>query len=181
MSRINYRGEGMQRRRDRLAKIKKGPGWFVYTGDAVATEYSPTPLLYGKQVPVLLENGMPAIDGSGRQIFEVAGSAVRDSVGRPMLGGPPKVTRHEIATYKLRGVSFPKGEPVRVDDEDLALKLRCLGKVIFEEVEPVQVEEAEGDELPPEPEPVAEAAPVPLPAVEQPKKRGGRPKKVAAE
>lgn len=127
------RGEDNARRKDRLKKLKKGPGTFVYVGGASDTAAIPTYLRMGARVPRLDAANMPITDGSGRQVYERAGAIVKDMKGQPVLGGPPKVEHIELETYDVRGVSFPKDEPVQVKDPTLALKLRCLSH--FEEVD----------------------------------------------
>lgn len=160
MPQILDREEGHQRRKDRLAKQKKGPGAFVYTGESVDTHWSPTPKLTGTRAPALAADGMPVVDAAGRQIYKPAGQIVTDERGIPVLGGVPKVERTPVESRIVRGVSFPKGKPVAVDAA-LALKLRCMAH--FEEVEAVQIE--------------TEPSPVSAEAEEEPAKRRGRPKK----
>lgn len=155
MPEIKDRGEGNAKRKERLAKQKKGSGTFVYNGEAVDTEWIPTIKLMGRQVPELNDAGMPVLDGSGRQMFKPAGTPVYDDKGQPMFGGPPKVVTHKIEVFKLRKMEFPAGKPVFVGDSALALKLRCMG--CFEEVE--HIDEAAKDS-----------------PAEAPKKRG-RPRK----
>lgn len=140
MAQILDRGEGNAKRRDRLKKIKKGDGTFVYDGSSVDTEWTPTPKLTGHKEATLDVHGMPVVDSSGRQAYKPAGRIVTDDSGRPVLGGIPKVTRHKIETRVVRGVSFPAGEPVKVGAE-LALKLRCMAH--FEEVAGDEPEEKE--------------------------------------
>jgi hypothetical protein len=141
------RGEGMARRRERLAQLKKGPGVFRYNGKAVDSESIPTPLRNGRNQPVFDGSGMPVVDSSGRQVYERAGTIVRDSKGQPVLGGQPKVKTIPIEVFKLWGVDFPAGEPVEISDPQLALKLRCLA--YFEELEAIDVaEEDDADEKP---------------------------------
>lgn len=129
---IIERGEGNARRRERLAQIKKGPGTFVFLGGH-DTEYTPTPMRTGKNVPVLDANGMPIVDGSGRQVFQPPNTIDHDEHGQPRLGGPPKVTRHKMDKFELRGVTFEKDKPTQVNDHALALKLRCMQS--FKEVD----------------------------------------------
>lgn len=136
----------------RLAQMKTGPGTFVYDGGHCVVEHEPTIKLVGKKEPVFDSDGAPMVDAQGRLIYKKAGRPALTPEGRPILGGVPKAKRIELSTYKLRGVEFPKGVPVDVDDEDLALKLRCLGAVR-------EIEEGEA------------AAP----------KKRGRPRKVEAE
>jgi len=128
------RGEGNATRRDRLAKLKHGPGVFVYDGGGFDTECIPTPKKHGKKTPVLSDDGMPVLDQSGRQVFERAGTLVRDMSGRPVLGGEPKVNRIPLEVLKVAGIALPTGEPVKVDDATVALKLRCMSLV--KEIEP---------------------------------------------
>jgi hypothetical protein len=133
MPQILDRDEEHKRRKDRLAKQKRGPGTFVYDGAACDTEWIATPMLKGQNVALMDASGMPVVDGAGRQMFEKANSHVTDSTGRPVMGGRPKVVTHKIEVYKLRGVEFPAGKPVKVENDSLALKLRCMAH--FTEVE----------------------------------------------
>lgn len=133
MPAIRDRGEGNAKRKDRLAKLKKGPGVFVYDGSAVDVEHIPTPLLTGKKVPELDGAGMPLVDGAGRQVFKRAGTPVRNDRGEIIMGGAPKVVRHPINVFEIHGFAFPKGEPIHVDNDQLALKLR--GMDCFTEVD----------------------------------------------
>jgi len=133
MPAIHERGEGNARRRERLAKLKKGPGVFVYDGEGYDTEAIPTPLLTGTKSPVFNAAGLPVMDASGRQIYEKSGRPVTAQDGTIVMGGVPKVRRIKIKTLKMRGLEFPEGKPVLVADEALALKLR--GMDVFEEVE----------------------------------------------
>ena len=142
---IRDRGEGNEKRKDRLAKLKKGPGVFVYDGLGFDVEAIPTVLKIGRNVPVLDSEGMPVVDDSGRQVFEKQGKIVRDSKGQPVLGGVPKIKKTPLDVFEVRGMKFPKGEPVEVKDPSIALKLRCLER--FEEVEAIEVVEADGDEF----------------------------------
>jgi hypothetical protein len=146
MAVIADRSEGNEKRKDRLAKIKKGPGVFVYGGEAYDTEAVPTQLKVGKNVPLLDQDGMPVTDRSGRPMFERAGRVVQDSKGQPVLGGEPIIKRKRITTYKLRGLEFPEGVAVEVSDAAVALKLRCLG--LFEELEGEAAAEATKDAAP---------------------------------
>lgn len=132
MPAIHERGEGNARRRDRLAKLKRGPGVFVYDGEAYDTEATPTPLLTGMKSPVFNAAGLPVMDQSGRQIYERSGRPVIAQDGTVVMGGVPKVKRIKIKVLALRGVEFPEGKSVLVTDESLALKLR--GMDVFEEV-----------------------------------------------
>ncbi len=135
------RGEGNARRRDRLAKIKKGPGVFVYDGSAMDTESIPTPLLTGRKTPLFDASGLPALDRAGRQIYSSAGEPVRNPLtGAIVMGGVPKLVHHPVAVYTIREHEFPKGEPIEVHDDELALKLRCLS--CFTEVEADETAEA---------------------------------------
>jgi hypothetical protein len=132
MPSIRSREEESKRRSGRLAQIKKGPGVFVYDGNAVDTEAVPTPLLIGRDEPLLDKYGMPVLDPAGRQVMKPAGRHATDDEGRVIMGGVPKIVEKPLAVFKLRGVKFPKGEPVSVSDAGLALKLR--GMDCFEEV-----------------------------------------------
>lgn len=138
MPAILDRGEGNAKRKERLAKLKKGPGVFVYDGSLCDTESIPTPLLVGKAQPVFDARGMPVVDKTGRQQYAPAGQFVRDESGQPVLGGTPKTVTRQLSTFKLRGFEFPAGKPVTVSDSALALKLRGMNG--FEEVEAIQVE-----------------------------------------
>lgn len=120
-------------RRERLKQLKKGPGVFVYDGSAVDTEWTPTMLLTTEKEPVFKDDGTPSLDRSGRVIMKPAGQPVYGDDGQPKMGGKPKVKTLSVDVYRLWGVEFPKGEPVKVDSPKLALKLRCMP--CFEEVE----------------------------------------------
>jgi hypothetical protein len=134
MAAIQDRSEGNERRRDRVAKLDKGPGVFVYDGSAVDHEWTPTPKLIGEGVAKLDGNGLPVIGKDGRQVFEDPNKIERDAkTGAVVMGGAPKKKDIPIAVYKLRGIEFPKGKPVEVD-ATLALKLRGMNG--FEEVKP---------------------------------------------
>lgn len=146
------RDEENAKRKQRLAKIKRGPGVFVYDGSHYDTNWIPTVKMTGREVPVLDGSGFPVMDGSGRQVYQRAGTPVRDDKGRPVLGGEPKVERIRLETVKIWGVDFPEGVPVEVKDTSLALKLRCL--TAFEEIEPKAEE-----------------------PIEKPKRKPGRPAK----
>jgi len=122
------------RRHERLAKIKEGPGMFVYDGSSEIEEHTPTPMKTGKQEPVYDSNGVPLTDDSGRQIYQRPGKVVVDAQGRAVMGGPPKIERKKLDTRVLWGVEFPKGKEVVVDNIDLAIKLRSTYG--FKEVEP---------------------------------------------
>jgi hypothetical protein len=162
MPAIIDRSEDNAKRKNRVAKLRKGAGTFVYKGGLFDTVSTPQPLVTGANEPVFDAGGAPVIDSSGRQVYQRSGQVVRDIQGRPVLGGEPKLERIEFEVAKVRGVSFPRGEPVHVSDEMLALKLR--GMLGFDEVEAVELVESD--------EPVSEA----------PKKRGpGRPRKEKAE
>jgi hypothetical protein len=132
MPQILSRDEENAKRKQRLAKQKRGPGVFVYDGGDFDVEAIPTMLTYGRDTPKLDSNGMPILDQTGRPLFERVGTPVMVD-GRPQLGGPPKIVKHPITVRVVRGVSFPTGEPVKVSDHSLALKLRCMGG--FSEVE----------------------------------------------
>jgi len=114
-------------RAEKQAKLKKGPGVFIYCGGAYDTEATPTVLRYRKVEPVLDGQGFPALDKSGRQIFRNTGDVVRSAEGNPVLGGPPEVKKTEIETYKIWGHEFPRDRKVEVQNEALAFKLRALG------------------------------------------------------
>lgn len=147
------------KRKNRLAMLKKGPGVFVYDGEAHDTEWIPTPRRTTGKDAVLDERGLPVLDSDGNQVFDRPGKIMRDIEGRVVLGGPPKRELKKIEVYALRGVEFPAGKPVRVDNSSLALKLR--GMLHFEEVDGEAAESTEA---------------------EAPKKRGpGRPKKPKSE
>jgi hypothetical protein len=141
---INLRDEENAKRKQRLAQIKRGPGVFVYAGTAVDTEWVPTILRTRKASPAFGADGLPVFNEDGEQVFEKAGKPVRDSKGNPVLGGPPKKLTHKIEVFKIRGLEFPEGEPVKVSDPSLALKLRCMSH--FDEV-------AAGTEVETEPAP----------------------------
>ena len=132
MPAIRSRDEENRRRSGRLAQLKKGPGVFVYGGQAVDTDAIPTPRLIGRDEPLLDKEGMPVLDAAGRQVMKPAGRHATDDEGRVIMGGIPKIVKKPLDTFKLRGVSFPKGEPVSVSDAGLALKIR--GMDCFEEV-----------------------------------------------
>jgi len=149
MPAILDRDEGNARRKDRLAKQKKGPGVFVYSGEAHDTEWVPTILTVGKRTPVLDDRGLPIVDRSGRQVYERAGAVVQDDKGRPVMGGTPKVKRISLDVLTVRGVAFPAGKKVVVDDHALALKLRCMSH--FEEVDADAAEVEAKDEAPAKP------------------------------
>ena len=132
MGGISNRSEGNERRKDRLAKIDKGPGTFVYDGKAHLIEWTPTPKLVGVGVAKLTSEGLPVIGHDGRQVYEKPNQIEKDSkTGAVVMGGVPKVKKIPIDTRVIWGVEFPKGKPVLVGAE-LALKLRCLEH--FEEV-----------------------------------------------
>lgn len=120
-------------RKERFAQIPKGPGVFVYDGSAVDHESTPTILRTHHKEPEYDDRtGLPKMDKAGRQVYKTAGIPKMDNTGRPMLGGPPEIKRIPIDTYRLRGSEFPKGEPVKVNNPRLALKLRTMS--CFEEV-----------------------------------------------
>lgn len=124
----------MANRAAKLAKLKSGPGVFIYVGGEFDTETVPTPVRQGRNQPKLGSDNMPIFDSSGRQVFEQVGELLRDKNGRPVLGGPPVVKRTPLESFRVWGVEFKKGERVEVDDDDLALKLRC--RKSFKEVLP---------------------------------------------
>jgi hypothetical protein len=137
------RGEGNETRKKRLEKLKKGPGVFIYNGEAEDTEYVPTPLLTGRKEPLLDDRGLPVTDRAGRQIYAPSGQVVRNGKGEPMLGGIPQIVKHKIEVFVVRGVEFPAGKEVVVNDSSLALKLR--GMTHFAEVDAVEAA-PEGEE-----------------------------------
>src|SRR5512141_2968122 len=102
MPAIRDRGDGNQKRRERLAKIKKGPGTFVYLGKALDHECIPTPMKVGKKVPALDDAGLPIHDSSGRPVYETPGATAKDAMGNPILkGGPPKVRTTPIDVFEI--------------------------------------------------------------------------------
>lgn len=165
MALIVSRDEENDTRKKRMAKIKRGPGVFTYDGSGFDTEYVPTPKLVGRDTPVLDGSGMPVLDGSGRQVFQRPNTPERDIEGKVVLGGVPKVLRHKIEVYKLRGVEFPAGKPVQVNDASLALKLRCLPCFV------------EGEAAVKAHEPMDEGEATPVAGEDKPKRGPGRPKK----
>lgn len=122
------RGDGMATRRERLAKIKKGPGVFVYEGGACAKEFIPTVKRIGRKEPLLDQNGYPVVDSSGRQIYQPSGQPVREN-GIPVLGGIPKVENRPLDFLTIQGVKLNRGVPVFVSDEVVAVKMRCMAFV----------------------------------------------------
>lgn len=133
MPQIRDRSEDNAKRKNRLAKQKKGPGVFVYDGNAFDTEWVPTVKRVGKNVPLLDATDMPVLDQTGRQQFRPSNAAVTDGQGRPVLGGEPKINKIPIKVFKLRDYEFSPGEKVYVDNTNTALKLRCMA--CFEEIE----------------------------------------------
>lgn len=131
MPSIRSREEESRRRSGRLAQLKKGPGVFVYNGRAVDSDAIPTPILIGREEPLLDREGIPVLDAARRQVMRPAGRHDTDEEGQVILGGVPKIIKKPLDTFKLRGVEFPRGEPVSVSDAGLALKLR--GMDCFEE------------------------------------------------
>jgi hypothetical protein len=123
----------MASRKENLAKLKKGPGVFVYEGGAYDTECVPTLLRRTKSEPKFDDQGMPVLDRAGRQLYEKTGDVIRGSDGKPVLGGPPKIVKKEFDPYAVSGGLFHKDKPVTVGDPRLALKLR--GLACFKEVE----------------------------------------------
>ena len=79
---------------------------------------------YGRNEPEFGADDMPVVDRAGRQVFKRVGNIAVDESGKPRLGGPPTVKRIEMATFKVGGVAFPRGEKIVVYDHKLALKLR---------------------------------------------------------
>lgn len=151
-------------RRGRLEGLKKGPGVFVYDGSLHDTEYVPTPQRHSGSEPVFDDAGMPVVDGAGRQVFIPAGKVRLDVEGKPKLGGPPKIKKHVLDTFRVRNVLFPKGEHIEVNST-IALKIRGMiysGVSAFAEID-LEAEPAEGES-------------------EEPKaKKRGKGKKVEAE
>jgi hypothetical protein len=156
------RDEDNQTRKQRLARIKKGPGVFVYDGSAVDTEWEPTVMRHGKKEPMFTPDGMPVVDVAGRQMYQKVGAIMKGKDGRPVFGGEPKRHTKPIDVLVLWGKEFPSGVPVFVEDTAMARKLRCLGSF----------DELEGDE--------AELAKSEGAAVEAPKKRGRKAKQEQA-
>jgi len=128
-----------------MAKIKKGPGVFVYDGSAETETHTPTPMLSRANSPVFTDDGLPVVDSSGRQVFERAGRVIKNGDGTVRMGGKPKVERIKLDTFVLWGVAFPKGKEVLVEKETLAHKLRCLH--CFKEVDGDKVEIKEDADL----------------------------------
>ena len=151
-----------------MAALKKGPGLFVYRGGIFDTQSTPTVLRQARNVPVFDAADMPVLDAAGRQVYEAAGAVVRGLDGKPVLGGPPKMERSELASVNIWGIVFPKDQPVQVDDKALALKLR--GKEGFRELDA----EAIRIEVMPDDDP-ADADVAPATVVDKP--RRGRPPK----
>lgn len=124
---ILKRGRGNRTRDDRLDQMKQGPGVFVYRGKHEVKNYSPTFKMATKRQPVLDARGRPTLDSSGRPLMkEVSVDFVKDHNSRPELGGAPDIEAVELENAPVWGVDFPLGVPVRVDSDELALKLRCL-------------------------------------------------------
>lgn len=121
------RDDDNRKRKQRLAKIKRGPGTFVYDGSHEDVHYEPTPLLRGRAEAAYNADGSLKVDRSGRQVFEKQGAPVRNEAGQIKLGGKPNVVRRKLETITVRGVVLPKGEPVLVGDPAKALKLRTMG------------------------------------------------------
>jgi hypothetical protein len=108
MAQILDRTDDNKTRKGRIAKFKRGPGVFVYDGGETDTESEPT--------PKFMPNGKPDMDHNGKQ----------------KMGGPPILHTIPIDTYVLQGIEFPKGVPVAVKLDALALKLRGMSS--FDEV-----------------------------------------------
>lgn len=123
------RDDDNRSRRQRMAKMKKGGGVFVYEGGHEIVLQEPTVKFIDRQTPVIDDKGFPVLDVAGRQVYESANKIERDHEGKPMLGGRPKTQRVEVDPLVVRGVEFPKGKPVHVKEYALALKLRCLGSL----------------------------------------------------
>ncbi len=139
---VYERDDENRSRKLRLAKLKRGGGTFVYDGSAFDTEAIPTVLKIGKKVPKLDDSGLPVINSDGEAVFERSGAPQYDEQGRTQLGGPPKIVKRALKVFKLRGLEFPAGVPVKVTDQSLALKLRCM--MGFEELDggaPVEAQE----------------------------------------
>lgn len=132
MPAISNRDDENAKRKQRLAKLKKGPGTFVYDGSAKDVHYVPTVLLVGKKVAVFDAEGMPVVDENGEQVYQRPNRPVIGTDGKPKLGGKPKIELKPLDVRTVRGVKFPAGKPVSVD-AGLALKLRGMNG--FEEVE----------------------------------------------
>jgi len=133
MPAIKDRTDGSMKRKERLARLKHGPGTFAYNGRVSDVAWVPTVKLSGREEPVFDDDGLPRSDSSGRQIYKPAGIPVLDDEGRPVLGGPPKVVLTPMQVFNLRGIDFPAGQPVSVTDPALALKLR--GMDCFDELD----------------------------------------------
>jgi hypothetical protein len=119
---------------ERLSEVQKVAGIFVYNGSGVAVEYHPTPLKTGKKEPVFDTSGNPVVDKDGNQVFETPGKIKLGPDNKPILGGPPKEVRVKLDPFVVQGTEFHKGKQVRVDNQDLARKLRCM-PTLFDEVE----------------------------------------------
>jgi hypothetical protein len=156
------RDEENRSRKMRLAKVRRGPGVFVYAGGAFDVAAIPTVKLAGKNEPVFDGDGLPVTDSSGRQVFQKRGTPIRDRNGVPVLGGPPKMERIELEVFAFRGIEFPRGEAVEVDDESIALKLRLF---------PFMGESEKGQDVAGLVSEVSESIEAPAP------KKRGRPKK----
>ena len=162
MAAIKDRGDGNMKRKERVARLKKGPGLFVYNGTAKDHDWSPTPQTVGKAVQMLDDAGMPVVDGSGRPVYERESKYVRDAKGNVVMGGPPKIKTRLLDVFNLWGVEFPEGERVEVTNAALALKLRGMDG--FDEVDEATDE-------------AADETPSPSP----PKRKPGRPRKVTVD
>lgn len=106
MPHILDRTDENKTRKGRREKFKRGPGWFVYDGSETDTESIPQ--------PKFMHNGKPDLDHNGKQ----------------KNGGPPLLKLIPIETYVLQGHEFPKGVPVRVELDALALKLRGMNAFV---------------------------------------------------
>lgn len=113
-------------RNERLDTLAEGPGVFVYTGGFKVQERKPTVKMQMERMAVLDEDGSPLLDGGGNVIEELRpnGKVQRNSDGTAMLGGKPKISWVELESVPFRGQDFPRDVPVRVTDEESALKLR---------------------------------------------------------
>lgn len=132
------RGEGSQTRAQRLSRVKRGPGVFVYNGEGMDHESKPTIMKRGREEPVFGADGSMVLDVAGRQVKQAIGEPVRNERGELMMGGAPIVERKPVPVFRFVNHQFKAGEPVAVRDESLALKLRSMG--CFEEVDPSAIE-----------------------------------------
>lgn len=138
-----YRHGEHRTREGRLAQLKRGPGVFVYDGSHQDVSFKPTVLRYGKNVYKYNDDGTIALNGSGDPVYENERRAVLDSQGRPVMGGKPERLAKAIDVKVVRGVKFPKDEPIKVADPALALKLRGMDG--FQEVDESAAPDAVGE------------------------------------